>query len=139
MDVPKPSVIYLERTDRTAHAISYARASLSGVWRSEQERKEGIAAAYSETAIQRAHEGLDAQIAAWEQMFGDLRIEPFRISYEAILADPARSVLDVAKFLGVELDRDARIIVPAVRKQDDEDAKAWARRFDRESRLKSTG
>ena len=136
-DVSKPKLVYLERSDRTAHAVSYARATLSGVWRSEQEDERGIAATYSEKSIRRAQEGLDLQIAAWEQMFSDLRIQPLRISYEGILADPARAVLEVAEFLGVELDRSARISVPAIRKQADGDAEAWVERFERENRLRS--
>jgi LPS sulfotransferase NodH len=133
-DVPKPKLVYLERADRSAHAISYARATLSGVWRSEQEANHETAVAYSETAIRRAHEALDLQVAAWDEMFSDLRIQPLRISYEGILADPARAVLEVAEFLGVELDRSARISVPAIRKQADRDAQAWAERFERENR-----
>lgn len=132
-DVPRPKVVYLERADRTAHAISYARASLSGVWRSEQEGEQETAVAYSEKAIRRAQEALDLQIAAWEQMFSALRIEPLRISYEAIQADPAGAVLEIAEFLNVELDRRSRMIVPAVRKQADEDASAWAKQFDSEN------
>lgn len=137
-DVPRPKVVYLERTDRSAHAISYARASLSGVWRSEQESEQETAVAYSEKAIRRAQEALDLQITAWEQMFSDLRIEPLRISYEAIRTDPGRSVQAVAEFLGIRLYRRARIVVPEVRQQAGDQAKAWAIRFKGESQVQST-
>jgi trehalose 2-sulfotransferase len=129
--VPNPRVIYLERTDDTAHAISYARATLSGVWRQEQEGEKGTEVAYSEAAIQQARDGLDLQISAWEQMFRDLRIEPLRLSYEAILADPEAAACLVAQFLGVRLDPAARIQVPLVRKQSGKDNQAWAERFNR--------
>lgn len=33
----EPRIVQLKRRDRNAHAISYARAALSGVWRKEQE------------------------------------------------------------------------------------------------------
>lgn len=128
-DVPRPKVIYLERADGTAHAISYARATLSGVWRQEQEAEQGTEVAYSEEAIEQAREGLDLQIAAWKQMFGDLRIEPLRLSYEAILSDPEAASRQVAQFLEVELDPMAKIQVPPVHKQSDKDTKAWAKRF----------
>jgi trehalose 2-sulfotransferase len=128
-DVPRPKVVYLERTDRSAHAISYARASLSGVWRSEQESEQETAVAYSEKAIRRAQEALDLQSAAWEQMFSDLRIRPLRLSYETIVSDPGTALLRVGQFLGVELNPKASIVVPSVHKQADDHAKAWAERF----------
>jgi trehalose 2-sulfotransferase len=127
--VPAPRVIYLERADRTAHAISYARATLSGIWRHEQEGEKETEVAYSEAAIEQAREGLDLQVRAWEQMFSDLRIEPLRLSYEAILDDPEAAPRQVAQFLGVRLDPAARIPVPLVRKQSGKDSKAWAERF----------
>jgi LPS sulfotransferase NodH len=124
-----PRVVYLERADRTAHAISYARASLSGIWRREQEGEGGSSVAYSEEAVHRASDGLARQIAAWEQMFGELRIEPLRITYESILSDPSGSLAKVADFLEVELDEGSRIEVPEIGKQAQADAKAWAGRF----------
>lgn len=128
VQVAKPKVIYLERADRTAHAISYARATISGIWRHEQEGEQGTEVAYSEAAIQQAGKGLDVQIAAWEQMFGDLGIVPLRLSYEAILADPEGALRQVGQFLGVELDSSAKVQVPTIRKQADKDSKAWALR-----------
>ena len=131
-DVATPRMIYLERGDRTAHAISYARATLSGVWRSEHDGQE-TPVAYSEAAIQQASEGLDLQIAAWELMFSDLRIRPLRLSYEELVSNPAAALLQVGQFLGVELDPKDRIVVPSVHKQADNDAKSWAWRFKQES------
>ena len=127
--VPEPKVIYLERTDRTAHAISYARATLSGIWRKEQEEGEGGEVAYSEEAVRQATKGLDLLTAAWDQMFSDLQIEPLRISYEAILSDPESALDQVGRFLEVQLDPDARVQVPTIQKQDDKDAKVWATRL----------
>ena len=47
------------------------------------------------------------------------------------LSDPQKALLDVAQFLGVELNPGDRIIVPTIHKQAETDAKAWARRFER--------
>jgi LPS sulfotransferase NodH len=126
--VAEPKIVYLDRADTTAHAISYARATLSGVWRREQEVEEGTEVAYSEAALQQARDGLDLQIEAWEQMFSDLRIQPLRLSYEAILPDPEAASRQVAEFLGVRLDPAARIHVPLIQKQSGKDNKAWAER-----------
>ena len=109
-------IVYLVRRDRDAHAASYARATLSGVWRKEQER-DGAAPAYSADAVETAMRWIDAQAAAWEAMFRDLAVTPLRLCYEDSLADPGGTAGRVADYLGVALDPAAAIAVPAVEKQ----------------------
>jgi len=124
-----PRIVYFERRDRVAHAISYARASLSGVWRKEQEPEEGVAVDYSEVAIGRAEQMIDAEQSAWCQMFGELGIEPLTLWYEDVLADPDMAVAEVARYLGVTLDRTAQFAAPEIEKQSPADSVAWAKRF----------
>jgi LPS sulfotransferase NodH len=126
---PRPRVVQLERRDRVAQAISYARASLSGVWRKEQEAEGGERVDYSGTAVDRARQILDAQSAAWEEMFRELRVQPLRLTYEDALADPEGAVRKVAAYLGVEIDPAAQISVPAVEKQSSADSEQWAKRY----------
>ena len=64
-------VVYLRRRDRTAHAISYARAVLSGVWRKEQEHAAMAEPDYSPGAVERASRLVDEQESAWEAMFAE--------------------------------------------------------------------
>lgn len=109
-------VVYLARGDRDAHAASYARATLSGVWRKEQE-KDGAEPAYSAEAVATAKRWIEAQTAAWESMFRDLAVTPLRLCYEDALADPAGTAARVADYLGVQLDPAAAVAVPAVEKQ----------------------
>jgi len=120
-------IILLGRRDPVAHAISYARATISGVWRKEQETEASVA--YSEVAVERARKLLDEQAAAWKQMFGELGIEPLELWYEDLLGDPQDTAVRVASFLGVKLDPKLQIQVPAVKRQATADAQAWADRF----------
>lgn len=121
-------IVLLERRDPVAHAISYARATISGVWRKEQEG-ERSEVAYSEVAVERARKLLDGQAAAWKQMFGDLGIEPLHLSYEELTSDPRITILQVAEYLGVAIDPEKRIGVPMIERQSEADAKAWADRY----------
>jgi trehalose 2-sulfotransferase len=126
---PNPRIVYFERRDRVAHAISFARASLSGVWRKEQEPDEGVTIDYSEPAVRRAEQMIDAEQAAWRKMFDDLRIEPLTIWYEDALADSDATTASVADYLGVALDPAAQISVPPIEKQSGTDSAAWAERY----------
>ena len=128
--VPKRSarIVHLRRRDRTAHAISFARATISGVWRKEQEG-DVTEVGFSEAAVDRARELLVSQDAAWGKMFDELRIEPLGLWYEDVLADPGAAVTQVADYLGVTLDPAATVDVPVIEKQSAADSAAWAERY----------
>lgn len=118
-------VVELRRRDRQAHAVSYARALLSGVWRAEQERDGRDEPAFSALAVQRAGAMLDQQQAGWQAMYADLGVVPLVLWFEDALADPAGAALQVADHLGVRLDPAARVAVPPIRQQAQEGARAW--------------
>jgi trehalose 2-sulfotransferase len=121
-------LVQLRRRDRTAHAISYARALASGIWRSEQEGSERPEPAYSREAVIRAGRLIDQQESAWGAMYRDLSIEPLELWYEDVLADPAKAIETVASHLGVAVDPAAAIAVPQIERQSQAGARAWAER-----------
>ncbi len=125
----RPRIVWLDRRDRVAHAISLARAALSGVWRQEQESGENIAPVYSPEMLAEAERRIESEREAWEAMFRDLRIEPLRLWYEDVVADPAGVTAQVAGFLGVAIDPAAAIDVPAVNKQSEAGALDWAAKY----------
>jgi LPS sulfotransferase NodH len=124
-------VVYLRRRDRVAQAVSYARASLSGIWRKEQERDGGNPVDFSEEAVEGAKQGIELHESVWERMFTDLRIEPLRLWHEDVIADPTAAAQQVADYVGVTIDAAAAVKVPAIEKQSDRDAKLWIERYDR--------
>jgi len=121
-------VVELRRRDRTAHAISYARALLSGIWRKEQEPDDRPEPEYSREAVARAGRMIEQQEESWQAMYRDLRIEPLVIWYEDVLADPGAAIGLVAAYLGVELDPAAAVAIPPIERQSQAGARAWARR-----------
>lgn len=128
-----PRIVYLSRRDRVAHTVSYARAALSGVWRKEQEGP-APSVAYSEDALRTGARLIEAQSAAWEEMFHELRVQPLRLWHEDVIADPKQAAARTAEYLGVRLSAEAAVQVPAIRKQDEADAKRWIARYAAEPR-----
>jgi LPS sulfotransferase NodH len=119
-------VVYLRRRDRTAHAISYARALLSGVWRKEQEHAAMAEPEYSPAAVERASRLIDEQEGAWAAMFADLKLTPLTLWYEDVVEDPAGAVAAVAAHLGVALEAGTEVAIPMVERQSQAGGRAWA-------------
>lgn len=122
-------VVLLNRRDRDAHAISYARAILSGVWRKEQEASGKTEVGFSRVAVERARQTLDAQEAAWAEMFAELRIDPLVLEYEEVVADPDAAVSAVASYVGAVIAPGARVEIPSIERQSEADSRAWAERY----------
>ena len=132
----RPShILHLGRRDRAAHVVSLARAALSGIWNQKQVRGGEAKLEYSESAIEAAENGIAAQEAACERLFGVFGIEPLRLWYEDALADPEGAVRQVADHLGVEVDRGAKVSVPEVKKQGGAESRAWAERYSESRRV----
>jgi LPS sulfotransferase NodH len=127
-------IVYLRRRDRVAQTVSYARASLSGIWRKEQETAEPKPIAYSQATLEAAERGIETQEAAWEQMFPEIGVEPLRIWHEDVLADADGAARQVADYLGVSLEANAAVLVPQVEKQSPGDTQSWVERYAAEAR-----
>jgi LPS sulfotransferase NodH len=119
-------VVRLKRRDRIAHAISYARAALSGVWHKQQEAPGGVEVRYSAEAVDHGRKLLDQQEADWDLLLGELGIEPLTLWHEDVIERPAAAVAGVADHLGVALDAAAAVAVPEVEKQAETDSRRWA-------------
>lgn len=122
-------IVYLRRRDRIGQAVSYARASMSGIWRKEQEDPSSEPIEYSEDAIEAAERGIAFQERVWEEMFGELGIEPLIVWHEDAVADGELVVRAVADYLGVSIDPGSAVEVPSVEKQTTGDSLAWAERY----------
>jgi LPS sulfotransferase NodH len=126
---PETRIVRLKRRDRVAHAISYARATLSGVWRKEQEEGAGPIVDYSNKAVDDANLGIDRQEADWDALFSELGVVPLTLWYEDAMQAPSEAVRGVADYLGVELDPAATLPIYQVEKQAQEDSARWRARY----------
>jgi LPS sulfotransferase NodH len=122
-------IVYIRRRDRIAQAVSYARATLSGIWRREQESAAASPVEYSDEALEAANRGIAFQETIWERMFEELGIEPLTVWHEDALSDGAAAAEAVASYLGEKIDKAAVVDVPPIEKQSEGDAAAWAARY----------
>jgi LPS sulfotransferase NodH len=118
-------IVWLRRRDRDAHAISYARAILSGIWRKEQEQGETSEPEYSRLAVERAARLIEDQEGSWRAMLGDLEVTPLELWYEDVVADPSGAIASVCDYLGVAFDLAAAVEVPRVERQSQRPARDW--------------
>ncbi len=121
-------VVQLRRRDKTTHAISYARALMSGIWRKEQEVGGRVEPDYSEIALQRAAKMLEQQEEGWGAMYRDIGIVPLILWFEDVLAEPDTAIAQIGDYLGVAISPGAAIAVPSIERQSQAGAKAWAER-----------
>lgn len=134
-------IVFLKRRDRVAHAISYARAMQTGLWRREQE----LAAddrlpqpEYSGRMVEQAARLLQAQERAWDGMIADLRLRPLVVWHEDVLENPEQTVTAIAQYLGVTLRADMACDVPTIERQAQDNADAWRAAYDADSSFRLT-
>ncbi len=126
--------IHLTRTDKIAQAISYMKATQTGLWHvapdgSELER---IAPhrepSYDGKMLQGCVDTLTAYECRWSEWFLREGIEPVRVSYDDLAADPSRILRDILDCLGLD-PAAANGIAPGVKKLADGTSMDWATRF----------
>lgn len=136
----RTSFIHLTRNDKLEQAISYVKADQSGLWHMSSDGTElerlapPRAPAYDADRIRRELERFTACDRDWDAWFDRERIDPLRISYEALSDAPRETLRSVLDFLG--LDRGAANgVEPDVARLADETSRQWADRFRKEHGL----
>ena len=126
--------IHLSREDKLAQAISLVKAEQTGLWHvapdgTEIERlappKESH---YDFARINREVMELKSYDTAWNSWFAAQGIEPLRIGYEALSANPAAALTGICEALGVRAPH-ADVVRPSVAKLADETSLEWMRRY----------
>ena len=132
--------IHLSRVEKVEQAVSYLRAQETGLWhaapdgteieRIEPRREPG----YDRDAIRATVAEMIGQDRAWEAWFGEQDIEPLRLTYEELSADPAREIRRVLEALGAD-SAAAAGMAPALRKLADDTNADWIARYRAEDAL----
>lgn len=126
--------IHLSRRDKIGQAISLVKAEQSGLWHvapdgSELERLAPPAEPYYDFArLHREVTELEGFDAGWNAWFEEQGIEPHRIVYEDLSANPAGELARLCVALGIEAP-DAVDVKPAVAKLADATSREWAERY----------
>ena len=125
--LPNLSYVYLERRDRLGQALSWARAIQTSQYRSTHPIMGEPR--YDVVLIRELRDAIEQEYAQWAALFASRGIEPLRIAYEDLVADPQGIVDRVAQLVAVQ---PAPQIVHAridLTVQRDRTSDAWRERF----------
>lgn len=126
--------IHLSREDKLEQAVSYLKAQQSGLWHqapdgTELERlSEPQELQYDRDEIQVQIDEMTAMDAAWVDWFAREGIEPFRVTYKALSANPNGVLQEVLVSLGSD-SQAASGVEPGTAKLSDRTNHEWVTRF----------
>lgn len=126
--------IHLTRQDKLDQAISFVKASQSGLWHkapdgTELERlSEPKEPFYDQDAIAAQLDRFVRMDAEWEAWFAEENIEPFHVTYDALASSPYGTLTRVLHELGLKLEA-VRERAPPVARLADATNREWADRF----------
>jgi len=122
--------VWLERRDKVAQAVSRHRAEASGIWHLgiEEDEKPRVPV-YDFARIDQFRREGEADAAGWARWFAAEAVEPLRLAYEDLAADPAAEASRVLNWLGLP---DRRLSAGTVKMAGAESAD-WAARYRREA------
>jgi LPS sulfotransferase NodH len=122
-----PRWIWLRRRDLLGQAISLLMAQQTGSFTTDM--PERARPMYDAGRIGQRLEDLAARDAIWATYFARSGIEPLRLWYEDVAADPPGAVRAVARFLEVELPAMASTSAATRPRQSQEMKQEWRARF----------
>ncbi len=126
--------LHLSREDKLAQAISLIKAEQTGLWHVAPDGTEIERLAppkdpeYDFDRIRRELAELESYDTAWNSWFAKQRIEPLRIGYETLSADPAATLARICAALGIPAPK-ADDVKPGVAKLSDAISRDWMRRY----------
>lgn len=126
--------VHLFRKDKLAQAVSLVKAEQTGLWHIAPDGREverlaaPSAPRYDRERINGALAKLSAADAGWVAWFAAEGIEPLKVSYESLAADPAGVTTRLIGELGLSPDKGV-VLAPAVGRLADATSAAWMRRF----------
>ncbi len=126
--------IHLSRPDRVGQAISRVRAEQTGLWHRHADGSEMERSAppgqpqYDAKEIARHVEELTELDAAWERWFEEQKLEPLRLTYGALSANPQKELSRVLVSIGCDQSLAHQVETPT-RQLADHESELWKQRF----------
>lgn len=130
----RTAFVYLNRDDKVDQAVSYLKASQTGLWHkapdgTEIERNAPPAApVYDGDKLRALWEQMCGYDCTWNDWFAAQGIAPTRVSYDALSANPVPCLRTVLSAIGCDPDA-AHNVTPGVAKLADAQSQAWADRL----------
>jgi LPS sulfotransferase NodH len=123
---PAPSYIWITREDTLAQGVSWWKAITSGKW--TDGRPVTGEPTFDVDGISTRVRRIGEHTEAWRRWFGTNGIEPLRLTYEQLAADPSGTARRVLAFVGVDVPADFAV-TPATEQQADAVNEDWIRRY----------
>ena len=126
--------IHLTRRDKVEQSVSYVKAQQSGLWHAAPDGTEIERLSppqeprYDAGEIRAKFDEVTAFDRDWEAWFESEKIDPLRITYEALSKDPLAALRQVLDRLGLD-PAAASGVTPGVAKLADKTSREWAARF----------
>lgn len=126
--------VYVRRDDVVAQAVSWLRAEQTGTWylggngEISGAARTGRKPAYDRQRIAGLIRTIGEHNAGWDAWFASAGVQPHRVTYEQLDADPAATVHGILGFLGLRLP-DGHEVTARHRRQADDLNREWASRY----------
>lgn len=134
----KTLFIHLTREDKLEQAVSFVKARQTGLWHMAPDGTEierlspAEQPVYDADAIAEQLRYFNAADDDWKTWFATQQIEPLRVTYEALSADPRWQLARILACLGIKHEPDENLPLP-VAKLADTTNREWTERFRREN------
>ena len=125
---PNLRFIYLKRRNRVRQAVSFAIAMQTNQWASDHDPP-ADEPAFNREQIDDLLQWIERDERSWELFFDQYRIRPLRLFYEELVSSMESTVVDVLRYLGVELPASRRIGPPTLERQADDRSEHWVARY----------
>jgi trehalose 2-sulfotransferase len=125
---PNVHHVYITRADHVRQAVSFARATQTERWSSLQDAAT-TQAVYSAAEIASLIEWIEREEVAWERYLAESRAPVLRVVYEDLVADIDGTVVEVMRFLEIELPPGFVVPAPTLDRQADRLTEDWVARY----------
>lgn len=128
---PSPlKYVFIQRSDKTRQAVSLARAEQTDQWMSGQDSRREPQ--YNYFQIRSCLREIKLQEKGWETYFMERGIQPHRVNYEQLAANPEPVILAALAYLEIPLPATFQMPAPRIQKQADHLSEDWVARFARD-------
>ncbi len=126
---PRLRFVHVFRRHKLRQALSTARALQTGLWKVQKGKTALREPQFDAELIAQCLREGERQEKMWQDFFGRIGVDPFRVEYEKLCEDYEATVRAVLDFLRISLPRGARIGPPRTIRQADEISRNWEERF----------
>lgn len=123
---PSPSFVWISREDTLAQAVSWWKAMTTGRWTDGQPASGEPR--FDADGIRGRLRGIEQHTKGWERWFEANHVEPLRLTYEQLAAEPAVQARRVLEFVGVDVPEGFGV-VPRTQVHSDAVNQEWIRRY----------